>query len=456
MLLTSRSSAEGGELLAYSLAGDAPAAPLFWELPAGTRVSSFAWSPSGQQVAYLVREGEDVAETDLAAHLGVWVIDMQTMATFRSIAEEGSESAVIGWTADGSSILVYHSEGVDGSHFYTIRPDGGGLRILPINSESILAGWIAADTAAPSQPIDIDPWQGRFASTIGDVDAAASMAAAYVAEHPDVDDALLSEALAAYLAGAGWELDAGGPRVLQLGPDVAVAQLPGMTIQILSGGQARRLAQGDTLVEARRVDEFVGVIYGVVNDTRLQPAFILLQKGEDGTWNSVWTPQGQREWIATDGEIAFVGEGLDRLAVQGTSFGLDYAADSLFAECHACVHRQIRATWVRDGATYRRETNLPEGATFEQALWEMTVPSPYAVLHEALRRLRIGEDAADLVASRAVLSALQGLNVEAGDARLVPEVETLDAITVLDTRNQHHYRAVVRESRIVSFEMTAN
>jgi len=86
----------------------------------------------------------------------------------------------------------------------------------------------------------------------------------------------------------------------------------------------------------------------------------------------------------------------------------------------------------------------------------MTVPSPYAVLHEALRRLRIGEDAADLVASRAVLSALQGLNVEAGDARLVPEQETSDAITVLDTRNQHRYRAVVRESRIVSFEMTAN
>ncbi len=452
MLLTSGNSAQGSEMLAYSLAGDAPTAPLFWELPAGTRASAFAWSPSGQQAAYLVREGEDVAERDLSGELGVWVIDMQTMATFRVIAEQGSESGLVGWTPDGSSILIYHSDGADGAHYYTIRPDGGGLRILPVNSESVLAGWLARSAAAPSEPVGIDPWQGRFASTAGDSGAAADMAAAYVAEHPDVDDALLSEALAAYLAGAGWDLGPTGPRVVRLGQDLSVAQLPGMTIQVLSGGQARNVALGDTLVAARRVDKSVGLIYGVVSESGLQPAYMLLTQGEDGAWSPTWTPQGQRDWIVTDGEVAFDGDGLDRLTVSGTSFGLDYAVDSLFAECHTCAHRQIRSTWVRDEQGYHRETSLPADASFEQALWEMTAPGPYAVLHEVLRRLKAGESLDDLLADRGLRGALEALNVADEGARFVPEAQTEDTVTILDTRSQTRFLATVRDGRLTALE----
>ncbi len=455
-LLTTRTSAAGSEMLVYDLAGNEPGAPLFWEPPSGTRATSFAWSPTGRQVAYLLREGEDVPGDDPAALLGVWIVDLETMGAVQAIAEQGSDSALLRWTPDGASVLVHHSDGTDGAHYYTVRPDGGGLRILPVNSESRLIGWLARDAAAPSEPVGIDPWLARFASTSADAAAAANMAAAYVAEHPDVDDALLSEAVAAYLAAAGWEPGPAEPRVIRLAQDLAVAQLPGMTIQLLVGGQAHHVARGDLLIDARQEDRSLGLIYGVVSETGVQPAYMLLQQGDDGTWATAWTPQGQYEWIATDGEIAFSGQGLAGLAVSGSSFGLDYASDSLFAECHTCPHRQLRATWVRDEAGYHRETKLPAGASFEKALWEMTTPGPYAVLHEVLRRLAAGESLDDLLSGRGVRAALDGLHVVGGGARFVPEDETADAVTFLDARNQARYRAVVRDGRLAALEALGN
>ena len=49
----------------------------------------------------------------------------------------------------------------------------------------------------------------------------------------------------------------------------------------------------------------------------------------------------------------------------GTSFGLDYGPDSLFAECQECPHRALTGQWVRDGEGYRRETALGEDAALE-------------------------------------------------------------------------------------------
>jgi len=77
------------------------------------------------------------------------------------------------------------------------------------------------------------------------------MAAAYVAEHPDVDEALLSEALAVYLAEAGWESGPTVPSVRRLGGGVYAAQLPSLAVYLLSGGGAQRIARSDVLLDAR-------------------------------------------------------------------------------------------------------------------------------------------------------------------------------------------------------------
>ena len=220
----------------------------------------------------------------------------------------------------------------------------------------------------------------------------------------------------------------------------------------MAADQARSVARGDLLIDARRVDKSLGLIYGVVSATGVQPAFMLLTEGGDGTWTTRWTPQGQRDWIATDGEVAFAGNGLDKLTVTGTSFGLDFAVDSVFAECHACPHRLLHSTWLRDGEGYRRESALPAETSFERALWEMTVPSPYAILHEALRRLAIGTPLDDLLADHSLRAVLDGLSPVGAGARFVPEEETEDSVTFMDARNLARYRATVRDGRLAALE----
>jgi hypothetical protein len=450
-LLTCVAAPEGSELLIYDLSGDEPGAPLFWELPAGSRAASYAWSPDGRRVAYLLGEGEDVAEGDLGGVLGAWVLDLETMTAGRAIAEQGSGAALVGWSADGGSIVIYHSEGEESAHYYMVRPDGGGLRILPVHSQARLLGWLPRAVSAPSERVEIDPWRARFAATVGDAEALAAMAAAYVAEHPDVDDALLSEALAVYLAEAGWENGPAVPSVRRLGDGIYAAQLPSLAVYLLSGGAAQRIARSDVLLDARLEGEEIGLIYAVAGATEAQPAYALLRRVE-GAWSIGWTPQGRRDWIATDGEIAFSGEGLAALTVTGTSFGLDYGPDSLFAECQECPHRLLTGRWVRDGQGYRRETTLGEDAPLDEVLWEMSARSPYAVLHEAFRRLVRGGAVEELLADRRLRGALEGLNPAGAGARFVPDEETEESVTFIDARDEARYRAVVRDGRLVALE----
>ncbi|NLD72818.1 MAG: hypothetical protein GX649_08890, partial [Chloroflexi bacterium] len=393
---------------------------------------------------------------DLDETLGVWVLDLETMSAQRAIAERGAAAALVGWTPDGESIAIYHSDGEESAHFYVVRPDGGGLRILPVHSQARLLGWLPREAAAPSERVEVDPWQARFSSTLGDAQAMANMAAAYVAEHPDVDDALLSEALGVYLSEAGWEPGATVPGVLHLGDGVYAAQLPSLSLYLLSEGQAQQIARSDVLLDGRRDGERIGLIYGVDSATVLQPAYVLLQRQEGGAWATAWTPQGRRDWIATDGEIAFAGEGLAELTVTGSSFGLDYGADSLFAECHECPHRRLQGTWRPTEDGYQRDTALAEDAALDDVLWEMSARTPYAVLHEALRRLVRGGAVDELLADGGLRAALEGLQPAGAGARFVPVEEAEESVTFLDARDSARYRAQARDGRLVALEALAD
>lgn len=141
------------------------------------------------------------------------------------------------------------------------------------------------------------------------------------------------------------------------------------------------------------MNDDLGVIFAHVGASSINPAFVLLRRQAAGGWEPLWSPIGQREWACTDGFISFMGEGLSRLQLMGSSFALDSGADAVFSECHACPHRTLIGVWERQGSEYIRRSALPPDAPRAERLWEMTEPSPYASLYEFTRRLRAGDQA---------------------------------------------------------------
>ncbi len=118
----------------------------------------------------------------------------------------------------------------------------------------------------------------------------------------------------------------------------------------------------------------LGLIVGNVGGHTLYPQFILWRAvGE--RWRPLWSSVGQPGWRSTDGSVQFVGDGLDGLQVQGTSYLLDPPDQAVFDECHACLHREFVSQWQRQGDAY---------ALSEQH----SVSTPYAALWEFLSRLR--------------------------------------------------------------------
>lgn len=153
------------------------------------------------------------------------------------------------------------------------------------------------------------------------------------------------------------------------------------------------------VIDFRFSDNELGVIFNQLpGSTAFSPNFALLNKKE-GKWGVCWTPEGQKEWIAIDGEIKFLTSDLSIIRVRGSSFALrqpEPDVDEFFQESHSGPHRFFIGTWEKRGCSYVRKTNLPLEATFYDRLWEMTdlsdsIQAPYAIVYEFLRRLRKAE-----------------------------------------------------------------
>jgi len=136
--------------------------------------------------------------------------------------------------------------------------------------------------------------------------------------------------------------------------------------------------------------------------------------------------------------------------VAGSSFGLDEERNP-FSECHACLHRRLSALWARQGDAYVRQTKLPAGASADEVWWEMTEPSPYAVLYECLRRARQGLPLGDL-AKADVLTQMQTLGLLNKDARFLAEEELPRGVRFSLLGTQQRFLATVEEGKLLRLE----
>ncbi len=450
-LLTEHFADEGTELILYSLDVEGQPERRTWQPPQGSHTAWHAWSPDGSLVAFLLREGKAPWDESTRG-LGLWVLDPSTMQASQVLEETGVSSSLVGWTPDGEHIVGYHRGETEDTYFYAVRPDGGDRRILTIGRDAEILGWMPymGETVVPK--IVVDPWRVRFVQETGDSTTTAEVVAQFVSEGIGRDDQTLSDQLREYLEQAGWQFDLVAPSVKRVSDTTFVAQLPPMDIHVLEAGRAQRVATGDLVIDARQEEEDIGLVYGMIGASAVQHDFVLLRRQPDATWQPLWTPQGQQDWIATDGEIRFAKGDLQRLEVIGSSFGLDHGDAQVFSECHACPHRRLVATWVRSGEEYVRQTDLPADAPLGQVLWEMTERSPYAILYECLRRLRAGLAADELVADASVLAQIEENGLADPGLRLMAEEETVDGVLFVDVTSQRYFQATVHGGRIVRIE----
>ena len=445
-LLAQQIDGDGSRLMLYDLNGEA--APLVWDQTLEHSVSH-VWSPDSQYVAFLLRTGSvDDASTQ---SLGVWVLNVTTMQAQQVIEEPSLSASLSGWTPDGEYIVGYHRGSGEDVYLYLIRPDGSDRRILTLPTNAQVLGWMPAANVASVPQVVVDPWRARFVAAVGDTQATADLVAEIVATQSELDDQALLRQITDYLQQAGWQMDA-SPSLKRVAQSTFVVQLPPFAIYVIEPQSAQQVASGQVVLDARLVDDDLGLVFGVLGDGIAQPAFALLRRQADGTWQTLWTPQGQRDWIATDGEIAFSGEGLETLQVSGTSFGLDESETSPFSECRACPHRQFVANWVRNGDQYVRETQLAADAALDDVLWEMTQSTPYGVLYECIRRLRQDLAVDDLVANSSVVTKIREDGLASTDLRLAPSEELEDRVSFATLDGTRQFTALVQSGQIIYVE----
>ncbi|MFP3896717.1 MAG: TolB family protein [Anaerolineales bacterium] len=451
-LLTERLDPEqGAELSLYDLSTETEEIDArTWQHPADSHSVSHTWSPDGEYVAYLLQDGASFA--DSTEGLGLWVLEIASMEAEKVMEEASLSSTVVDWTPDGEYIVGYH-RGTEGeSHFYMIRPDGGDRRLLTLPSQGEILGWMTSPDEAPAERVSIDRWRGRFEDVAGEATAMAQVVAEFVAANAGDNDETVSRDLYAHLEETGWSTEEVEPRVERLADQLFLAQLPPFSIYLLDSGEAHLVAHGHLVIDAHLEDDELGVIFGMREGESVQPTYMLLHREEDGFWTPLWTPQGHRDWVATDGEVRFMGEGLDRLRVRGSSFGLDEAEDQVFAECRECPHRWLTATWHRSDGAYERESNLPSDASLSQIFWEMTERTPYALLHECLRRLQEGQAVDKLVGTSEVADQIRTLGLLDKEAGLVPERETEDSVYLSDAEKGQAFRALIQDGKLIRVE----
>ena len=447
-LLTSELTTDANIVTAYDMLTGSPLDIVDLELEPDLEIASIAWSPDASQFAYILRERRQNTNQDVVG-LGLWIYDLGTQTNRQILDEDGAESRVVTWDPEGDYVLVEHV-GLDGTYYYyAIRTDGSDRRFIVVPDDTTVLGWATGLNDITIQ-IQSNNWESQFLQTAGDIDETVQVVARFVAESGETDDIVLSEQLADYLTAANWEQGISATSIILLDDGVAAAHLPNSWIGILDEGNATRVANSDLIIDARLQNDRIGLIYGTIGASAVQPSFVLLHK-DAGEWITEWTPQGQRDWITTDGSIAFVGEGIDTIQVTGTTFGITIEPD-IFDECHVCAHRDLASLWLRSADGYERDTDLSEDASFAEAVLEMTAPSSYATVYNVFSRIAQGQSIEGLVANSGITQTIEALELGDEGKRLIPEITPDDIVQVYDPDSNDTYAVQVENGIITAIE----
>ncbi len=416
---------------------DEASAAVAHALPEGAYATDIVWALDGQRLAFGLHRGE-LYDPEVE-NLGLYTLDLTSGRIDGPLGESSAYARIAGWAPDGKGLVVHQRD--NETAYYALVALDGAQEAAAIKGTAGLVGWARRPTL-PADAATLDPWQRRFVSAAGDAAATSAAAASFVAAHLDLPLAERASRLATYYGAAGWP--AGARQLLEAGDGVFVMQTPPSSIVVASIQGSQIVGQGEVLGQVRLAGGRLAVVYGGAFGGQQQWTVTLLERSDDGAWRTLWEPLGRNDWVTTAGAVAFEGEGIDRLRVTGTSLGLP---SDVFFECAACPLRELAATWQLDGDAYVRASALAADAPLATVHWELTTRTPYALVYEAVRRIRAGEDATE-VASTAAIEQLAAMELHDDTMRLLVSSASPEAVVFGPADAPTAWRATIRAGRV--------
>jgi len=143
-VLTEQFTDSGAQFALYDLQAQGETRPQVWPHEKGAYSMFPVWSPDGRQIAYLLRRNREGKDDSVEA-LGLWVLDVASGQARRILEEDSELSSLVGWTPEGEYV-VGHYEADEASYYYALRPDGGDRRILLLQTQAHILGWMPVTT----------------------------------------------------------------------------------------------------------------------------------------------------------------------------------------------------------------------------------------------------------------------------------------------------------------------
>lgn len=128
----------------YDLTDEAVPVRQRLSLQPDTHTAGHVWSPDGQRIAYLLRQGRTPAEATGGA-LGIWVWDTEARKTAQLVEATDPAAGPAAWTPDGRYLFYRQVDSAGANTYWALDTADGTARQLPLDAASSILGWLPAD-----------------------------------------------------------------------------------------------------------------------------------------------------------------------------------------------------------------------------------------------------------------------------------------------------------------------
>ncbi len=126
--------------LLYDLSEDTAPVRQRLGLQADTHTASHVWSPDGQRIAYLLREGR--TPTEGGGALGIWIWDTENQKTAKVIEATDPASGPVAWTPDSRYLIYRQVDSAGANAYFALDTADNTARQLPLDPASRILGWL--------------------------------------------------------------------------------------------------------------------------------------------------------------------------------------------------------------------------------------------------------------------------------------------------------------------------
>ncbi|MGQ9680935.1 MAG: TolB family protein [Anaerolineae bacterium] len=129
------------EDLLYDLTDAAATVRQRLPLRADTHTAGRLWSPEGDRIAYLLREGRTPGDEQTRG-LGLYLWDLKQARATKVADVTDPAGGPVAWTPDGRYLVFRQTDAAGANAFYALDTTDNTLRRLPLDPASRILGWL--------------------------------------------------------------------------------------------------------------------------------------------------------------------------------------------------------------------------------------------------------------------------------------------------------------------------